>query len=134
MDKEWWDVYITEVQRDFSGARFSNNRMPKRYNVEHLPSTFKAFGNSGAGAVSLAVFGGASRVILLGFDCKYGDNGQKHWHGDHPPNLGNAKLVDRWHKKFSELARHVGTIDVINATRDTALTCFARGDLEDCLK
>lgn len=125
MDKDWWDIYLTEVQRDFIGARYSNNKIK---NVQHL-HPFEHFGNSGASCISLALIGGAEKVILLGYDCQYTNN-KTHWHGDHPPKLGNARMIDKWHKKFKELADKYPN-KIFNATRQTALTCFDKVKLED---
>lgn len=125
MDKDWWDIYGDEVLKDFVGARYSHN--PVKY-AEHLRS-FDHFGNSGASCISLALMGGAKKVILLGYDCQI-TNGQAHWHGNHPKGLGNAGMIHKWHKKFAEIEEKFPNI-VVNATRETALTCFKRVKLED---
>jgi hypothetical protein len=133
MDRGWWDVHLSEVNATFKGARYSVNPLSQKYNVTKLPlATFNTFGNSGAACISLAIQGGARRVILLGYDCQKTD-GKSHWHGDHPPSLGNAGQIHKWHLKFAELAKSVGNTEIINASRATALTCFARQDLEALL-
>ena len=76
---------------------------------------------------------GAARVILLGYDM--GCNGeQKHWHPDHPTDLGNPleRNFKAWRENFERMAREA-TVPIINATRQTALKCFPRMDLETCL-
>jgi hypothetical protein len=125
MDKDWWTIYGDEVVKDFIGARYSNNPVKQ---AQHL-ANFEHFGNSGAACISLAISGGASRVVLLGYDCQV-TNGLKHWHGDHPKGLGNAGMIHKWHKRFAELADKYPN-KVFNATRETALTCFERVKLED---
>lgn len=133
MDRQWWDVHGAEVQRDFKGARYSVNTIPSRHNVNRLPNPpFKSYGNSGAGAVNLAAEAGAKRIILLGYDCQKTD-GQAHWHGNHPRGLGNAGQIERWPAKFKELATDLGNVEIINASRVTALTCFPRQSLEQAL-
>lgn len=127
MDKDWWDHYGNEVVKDFCGARYSNNPVTQ---AQHL-TNFEHFGNSGAACINLAIKGGAERVILLGYDCQV-TNGLRHWHGDHPKGLGNAGMIHKWHKKFAEIAERYPDI-VVNATRETALTCFKRIQLEDAL-
>lgn len=97
------------------------------------PATFKTYGNSGAGAISLAAQGNAKRIVLLGFDCQK-TGGKAHWHGDHPSNLGNAGSIPKWHVRFAEQARDLGYIEIINCSRETALTCFQRAKLEDTLE
>lgn len=91
--------------------------------------------NSGAGAVALAARWGARRIVLVGFDCQH-TGGQRHWHGDHPPGTaGNAapKTVLKWPQQFRELKPRLRGIQVINATRETALDVFPRAELEQAL-
>lgn len=93
----------------------------------------QTYGNSGAGAVALAALRGAGRVVLLGYDCQT-TRGRKHWHPDHPSVLGNAGSLPKWAEQFRQLMRAVaGEVDVINATRETALQCFPRAKLEDLM-
>jgi hypothetical protein len=134
MDRQWWDTYGKEVLRDFKGARYSSNTVISNLNVTRLPpSAFKPFGNSGAGCIALAHQGEAAKVIMLGYDCQY-TGGQRHWHGDHPTNLGNAGSINKWPAKFAELKKSLGSLEVINASRETALDCFPRANLEECLE
>ena len=75
---------------------------------------------------------GAARVILLGFDCRH-SNGLSHWHGDHPNHLGNAGLTDKWLENYEKLKQDFAHVDIINASRETAITCFPRARLEDLI-
>jgi hypothetical protein len=119
-------MYLNEVNSDFLGEKFTNNPFKKATKVD-----IKSFNNSGIGSIQLAILGGAKRVILLGYDCKITD-GKKHWHGDHPKGLSNATGVYKWHEKYNEFAKTVN-IEILNASRETALTCFKRIDLETAL-
>lgn len=119
---------MPEVQRDFQGVPFSNNDFHGRLSLAPI----KAFGNSGAGAISLAVKAGASRVILLGYDCQK-TGGMVHHHGDHPAGLGNAGSMPKWPEQFKRLAASLEGVEVINCSRETALTAFPRGELESAL-
>jgi hypothetical protein len=134
MDKKWWDQHVDEARRGFEGERFTSSPVPVNYGVRRLqPHQFNAHGNSGAACVSLAVACGAQRVLMLGYDCQHAE-GHTHWHGDHPPGLGNAVTVSRWPTKFAALHRAVSRkAEVINCSRATALTMFTRMDLESCL-
>lgn len=80
----------------------------------------------------MAEQGGASRVILLGFDCQH-THGKSHWFGNHPAGLGNAGLTHQWLDKFKQLADDFKHVEIINASRETAITCFPRARLEDLL-
>ena len=97
-----------------------------------MPKPFKAFGNSGAGAIAMAAKAGATRVILLGYDCQR-TGGKAHWHGDHPPMLGNAGSMPKWPDQFKRLAASIEGVEVINCSRETALRAFVRMPLEDAL-
>ena len=79
-----------------------------------------------------AIEGGAQKVILLGYDCQK-TNGQAHWHGDHPKQLGNANRIDSWRFKFAEFAEKNKHIQILNASRQTALECFKRVDLYEAI-
>jgi hypothetical protein len=63
--------------------------------------------------------------------------GMRHWHADYPAGLkmDNASPVASWRLRFAALARDLTRegVEVINATRSTALDCFPRMDLEQAL-
>jgi len=124
MDRVWWNHYGKEAA-SFAGLKFTT--------VTGIAGTKRINGmnsqNSGAGAIVLAVTFGANRVILLGYDCQR-TNGKAHWHGDHPASLGNAGSVDKWPKQFADIANRFIKIDIVNCTRQTALQCFNRSELE----
>jgi hypothetical protein len=133
MDRAWWDVHRDEVARDFKGSKFSTSILPLTYGVTRLQTAeFNGFRNSGAGTIELAHLFGAVKVILLGFDCQKTD-GKAHWHGNHPAGLGNAGMMAKWPQHFRELAARVKRMEVVNCSRQTALTVFERGVLEDHL-
>ena len=91
-----------------------------------------SYGNSGAGAIALAIAGGAKRIIMIGYDCKKTD-GKAHWHADYPKAMGNAGMIDKWQSRFQQLKDDNPEVEIINATRDTALTCFDKMTLEEAL-
>lgn len=134
-DPKWARVYGPEVRDTFKGKWIKC--WPEKVGEESLRllAHFRAFGNSGSAAISLAVLGKADRVILLGYDCKPSGDGRKHWHADHPEPLTNAPSIDRWHAKFAKVAAYAKQqrVTVLNASRDTALDCFERGELAELL-
>ena len=93
---------------------------------------FDSYGNSGAGCISMAAQAGAKTIILVGFDCQH-SGGRSHWHGDHPHHLGNAGMTHQWLENYERMAQDFDTIEIINASRETALTCFPRKRLESLL-
>lgn len=136
-DTKWWRIHHQEVGRIFKGRKFTATQVAGNYGAETtfgLP-WFKQFRNSGACAVSLAISGGASRVVLLGFDAAFGESGETHYHGDHPPELSNAASIATWPKQFQILAKYAAEkgVEIVNASRRTALDCFARIDLGQAL-
>ncbi|MCK2183512.1 hypothetical protein [Halomonas getboli] len=129
MDRAWWRRYADDAEQVFRGERVSSARgIP---GVQGLK--FHQGGNSGAGAMSLAEWHGARRIILLGYDCGYAADGKRHWHGDHPKGLGNAVSMPKWYAQFEEMAGHLGHCEIINASRHTALELWPRQSLEQAL-
>lgn len=136
MDLAWWRQYGNEARSVFRGSFHSTcGAVASEFNIRPVSVNSKlmqAHGNSGAGAMMLAFYAGARRVIMLGYDCQH-TGGAKHWHGDHPPKLGNANRPEMWERGFAKVAHDLEGIEVINASRTTALTCFPQMDLEDAL-
>lgn len=126
MDRQWWEAHTGELQ-SFPGMKVAPHRIP---GVRQ--ERFKHGHNSGAGALALAAHWGARRVILLGYDCQR-TGGKAHWHGDHPPGLGNAGSLPKWPAQFQKLVPQLRGVEVINASRETALTVFPRASLESVL-
>ena len=134
-DKKWWDIYHEEVNQTFGGLLVSFSQAVKSYGVE---STYRApwfanYGNSGACAIGLAMAGGADKIVLLGYDCQAKE--KAHWHGDHPAELSNIASIKRWPAQFKCVADDADrdAVIVLNASRETALKCFARITLENAL-
>lgn len=131
MDLKWWQTYGPAVMETFSGERVSVAKYPRVNRFGAIPH----FSNSGAAAVSLAASRGAKRIVMLGYDCQRTD-GKAHWHGDHVKTLGNAGSLPKWPANFAKLATHLQRmgVEVLNASRATALECFPRVSLEDALE
>lgn len=100
------------------------------------PGRVGSGGNSGFQAINLAAQFGARRILLIGFDF-HGASGL-HWYG---PNVGrgmrNPKDTNfaRWR---AALASQAGTlarmgIEVVNASRGSALTCFDTASIDGAL-
>lgn len=130
MDLQWWHGHIKEVRQTFKGELYT----PQRGCFEARQVRVSKYLNSGAAAIELAADMGAKRIILLGYDCQH-TGGKRHWHGDHPKGAGsgNAGNIAKWPAIFNRLARSLKGVEVINCTRETALTCFPRASLEGAL-
>lgn len=132
MDTPWWDKHHGEVTRlGFKGLRVrgcgsAESKLARRAN----------FGsgclNSGAGALLMAAHYGAMSIYMLGYDCGFGPNGEKHWHGDHPKGLGNAGMLAKWPQQFrlAEAQLRYPGRQVLNASRVTSLDMFPRVSLD----
>lgn len=129
MDRAWWTAHIDEVREVFTGRLLTS--LPHCFGAESI--RVADYKNSGAGAILAAIHFGAQRVILLGYDCQR-TGGKAHWHGDHPKGLGNAGSINKWPAQFQKLARDLRNFNIVNCTRETALTCFPRVDLEHALR
>ena len=131
-DAKWWQVYQEEVFATFAGRKVSSSHLAGKYDVEIIPRRHR---NSGAAAVGLAMDYGAERVVLLGFDLQVGPNGESHWHGDHIHGLGNTQSIGDWPRHFKILAKHAEKkgVEIVNASRRTALQAFPLVTLEDVL-
>jgi uncharacterized Rossmann fold enzyme len=79
----------------------------------------------------LAAYLGAEKIILVGYDCSVKKG--YHWHGEHPKPLTNCKSIKFWPGIFEKVATNLKHIEVINASRETALTCFKKESLEAAL-
>lgn len=132
-DAKWWQIYHKEVFATFAGRKVSSSQLAAKYGVEIIPRRYR---NSGAGAAAWAMDQGPARIVLLGFDCAPRPNGETHHHGDHPPGLRNASSVGEWAAQFKLLAKDAAKrdIEIVNASRASALTCFPVVELSNALR
>lgn len=128
-DGKWWKTYIARVNEEFKGERWTGSHSNEKYQAQRFTGPFRAHGNSGAAAVSLALWRGAGRVLMLGYDCQKTD-GKTHHHGSHPEGMSDAATIEKWPDRFKALAQRSGG-KVLNCSRVTALTCFPMARLED---
>lgn len=136
MDLAWWKEHHREVNAVCAGRKLSTSHAARAYGAESLWQVpwFPQVLNSGQGAITLAMVSGAAKAVLLGFDCQK-TSGRAHWHDDHGKGMGNAGSLKRWPKHFERLATEARKrgCEVVNATRQTALTCFPRVPLDEAL-
>lgn len=142
MDAKWWGRELGDLRAQCAGSMrlcTSGPNAAKKYGLEHIRArnarglgrdVVHLGGNSGYGAINLAYLWGAARIVLLGYDMQP-TGGRSHWHGDHPDATGPLPTRE-WLPRFSALAADlaVARVEVVNATRETALQCFARAPLE----
>lgn len=139
-DNTWWDYY--KGVPEFKGLKITRDRnggleaakkwdlLPVKLDISkkgfsHDPTYIHSGNNSGYQACNLAMLFGATRLLLLGFDMK----GESHWFGDHPKELKRRHIYKTWLRKFNEVKQD--GFEIINCTRDTALTCFKQSIITD---
>lgn len=144
-DGKWWRYYYNDVLSTVSNScrlhtsykatpRWDRVENWKTHNVEALIGSNDALfhgGSSGIMAIELARVLGATKIILLGYDCKT-SNGKVHWFGNHPDGFSNAGALMRWPSEFEKLQNayvKLG-IDLVNCSLDTALK-IRKSRLED---
>ncbi|WP_234300414.1 motility associated factor glycosyltransferase family protein [Rahnella aceris] len=131
-DFAWWDHYHDTLKTN-AKLWTQSQRASIRFGVKLFkPEDCGPF-NSGQRAIQLAAHLGAKRIILLGYDCTLANGA--HWHGNHPDTMHNPipREVIRWHSDFSSLGVMLPDVEIINASRHTALTCFPRSTIEAAL-
>lgn len=129
MDRPWWRVHYQDARQQFTGRLITVSDWGK--STERVRG--KLGQNSGAGAMCLAALWGAQRIIMLGYDCEYAPDGKRHWHGDHPPGLGNCVSIGKFPAQFGMVVEQLNGIEIINASRHSVLTYWPRLNLEQAL-
>ena len=88
-------------------------------------------GNSGCGAINLALLLGAKRVFLLGIDCAGGPEKEHHWHADNRQQAANSEaLYQKFKVGFSDIAKDLPRVfpgaEIFNLNPRSSLTVFPR--------
>lgn len=117
------------MRPEFSGLRYCT--VGDAAGADLAPSD--RAGNSGAGAMLLAKWLGADRIVLLGYDCKPDADGNRHWHGKHQHGLKDAESMGVWPRQFRDIVPKLGTTEVVNASRGTALDVWPRAGIAEAL-
>jgi len=123
-DIAWWRKNPTALT-ELSGAKYSANRIDGVIRVQSSCMTSST--NSGVLALEVARIRGATRIILLGFD-QHGS----HYFGPYTNGLTNTpepRRASHRHqfRMWGLMHKHV---EVLNATKGSALTCFPTIDLD----
>lgn len=146
-DGRWWDWHQNRPElKAFKGRKITQDEEAAgRYGLEYIksvdadglsrdPAYVHKGSNSGIQAINLAYHLGARRVVLLGFDMQ-ATGGKTHWHGRHPGEADDYGPWHKWIRRYEGVARDADLmgLEIINATRETALTCFPRKPLSSLL-
>ncbi len=149
-DANWWDVregcptFYGEKWTSHSDRDNDKTRVMERFGLNVIlgehgnrfsinPGQICYGNNSGFQAVNLALLFGGNPIILVGFDMRDVD-GKRHFFGKHEPPLSDSQNFGAWVQNFAEAAKHLppGRL-IVNATPDSALTCFPHMPLEEAL-
>lgn len=159
-DHSWWTEYLPAVRARFAGELWTQDtgtvaRLDGRpwadvarewgISTAHAvegdflpakPETVCLGSNSGHLAIGIAAaLFGMRRGVLVAFDMMREKVGPSHHHGDHPGTLANGNPRS-WVPRFTPLARDLEAagIQVVNASKATALTQFRRVTLGEALQ
>lgn len=145
----WWEQQAGVPE--FAGIKISQAAEVRRrpaWGIHHvtvfrgtdrlLVGTFGELGwggNSGFGALNLAVQFGAVRIVLVGMDMRI-DKGV-HWHGLHKGALTNPnpRNVQRWRRCIDEAAPVLDAlgITVVNASPVSALAAYPKMSFSEAI-
>jgi hypothetical protein len=139
----WWTTY-RDLIRSFDGLKFTLEpkaealapvlRNTGMLGLETDPTGLRHGRNSGYQAVNVAVHFGARRIVLLGFDMQRDDKQRSHFFGEHAYQTvpSHYDMFTRCFDSMIEPLQALG-VEVLNATRATALRCFPCVDLTEAL-
>jgi hypothetical protein len=154
-DYRWAKHHCSTVAQDFEGIWWTQNVQwevdPAQWGIRQLESEDKLGlsrvdgvihrgGNSGYQSIGLAYQllrqratdpDNVGRIILIGFDMQMAGN-QRHWFGNHPQPFNAASNYGNFITSF-ETIHDIYGLEIINATRTTALKHFTCMDLDECV-
>jgi hypothetical protein len=143
-DSRWWTWH--KGVPTFTGHKYSlDARVKKPFpeitvfkntgdgGLELTPGGLRTGRNSGYQAINLAVHLGAKRIILLGYDMQAGQGGRSHFFGEHPNRVVPPFKLMRRHFGSLVLPLAALGVEIVNASRSSALTAFPRVALETAL-
>lgn len=124
-DAAWWRSY-PQAKRDCPLYCMATVPDVERVRIPGMASAV----NSGVLSLEVAKLHGATTILLLGFDMH-----GSHYFGKYANGLRNTTPGQRLqhHKQYAYWARSNPRIRVLNCTEGSALECFPRARLDDCL-
>ena len=147
-DMKWWKYAIGDIMRDYDGnlwtQRVQWTEEPEALGIQCMESEAKpdlcsepgkihTGSNSGYAAINLAFHMGAKTIVLLGYDMRMKGN-QRHWFNDRPEVLNIGSCYNQFIQSLNTIDTKKHGIEILNASRRTALTCFPLVDLEDLVE
>jgi uncharacterized Rossmann fold enzyme len=131
-DHAWWRDNHDKITVPAERVTISQNAA-RQFGLSQYGKT-RTSKFSGLRAIEYAMDEGANRIILLGFDCSTRKG--THWHGNHVglgnPDGNRCKKWQFWLLELSMVAKK-RCVEIINCSRETAVTHFPRMPLEKAL-
>jgi hypothetical protein len=139
-DHSWWRYYTGAPT--FTGLKYTLEapypgvvqlQNTGKAGLELDPSGLRTGHNSGYQAINLAVHLGATRIVLLGFDCWAAPDGRQNWFTTKRPHLNSPYPV--FLQSFGTIVEPLKAagVAVINCSRTTLLRAFPQQALEEVL-
>jgi len=139
-DWKFWEFYQQEAL-DSACLRVSAKALDVQLGRAHLHLNTKdggkgdahatSGGHSGFQALQIAMFLGASTILLIGYDCK--PKGDKtNYFGRKPRELHKGSHYESWPKCYEKLKVSEG-VEIVNATPGSAIKAFPFRDISQCL-
>lgn len=153
----WWAQYWCNRLKDYPAQKWTTSREAARkfqinwiaerdaYGLSNNPARVHHGHGSGYTMLNLAYLMGASRVVLLGYDLKYASDyrgeeknigsSPRHYFGEYPsallhwPKVSVTAGVHTGLLKYYERVAEQGSIEIVNCTPNSALTCFPMKDI-----
>lgn len=103
--------------------------------LEAAPTGVRHGNNSGYSAINAAFHLGARRIVLLGYDCCAAEDGRFNWARPADDPGRPAYQFALWRQRFETLVAplRAAGVEVLNASRRTALECWPRVSLAEAL-
>ena len=138
-DYSWWKNHweaVKSVQCMKVSQTHGNRPLPDlplwlvegQHGVDMGSKRLQFGANSGFAGVHLASLWNAAKIALLGFDMSM--KGKRHWFGDHPGDMNKKSNYETWVANFE---RANCPTPIINCSRETALTCYPRANIQEVL-
>ena len=136
-DQRWWRFY----KPAFTGLRISGEPVK---DVETIPLTMLARqepmprepgsvvsgDHSGFQALGLALTLGATRIILLGYDC--GGN-KRNCHENREPQFKSEPPFDQWTAKYNQVPARWPHVEIINCSPQSRISAFPKTEIREVL-
>jgi len=136
-DARWWQFYNPA----FTGLRISGEEVK---DVETVPLTMLARGepmprepgsvvsgdHSGFQALGLALTLGATRIILLGYDC--GGN-KRNAQPNREPRFSSEPPFHGWAEKYHQVPARWPHVEIINCSPQSIITAFPKNELREII-